>query len=215
MHPYWIVDYSNPCYAPAGNTCASPKCIAAYGAFAAAAATHFAGHAITFESVNEPNGMGGDNASVITALAAAAHPHFAAAGLEFIGPACLGIDWLYLAAAFGDGLLKVVDAVSVHPYRGTAPETVIADFALLQALMADYGSAGLRVVNGEWGYTSAPYPLCIYDNTAPVVAQGKYVPRMWLSALMAGVSLSIAYDWRNDGNDPISCEDNFGSVFAK
>ena len=41
--------------------------------------------------------------------------------------------------------------------------------------------------------------------------QGKYVPRMWLSSLLAGVNQSIHYDWKNDGWSVDDCESNFGA----
>ena len=65
--------------------------------------------------------MGGDNSSDITALVKAAYPHFAAAGLPFIGPATAGIDMTYLTQSFQDGILDSLSAVSVHAYRNTAP----------------------------------------------------------------------------------------------
>ena len=67
-----------------------------------------------FESVNEPNGMGWDNATTIAAMAGMAGPHFAAAGLQFIGPATADIDFLYLYSAFEAGFLKHVSGVSVY-----------------------------------------------------------------------------------------------------
>lgn len=104
---------SNTCYAPAGSSCATPDCIIAYGAFATAAAKHFAGHTIIFETVNEPNGMGGDNSTVITALAKAAGPAIKAAGFMFVGPTTAGMDWGYLNATFADGILTAYTGVSV------------------------------------------------------------------------------------------------------
>ena len=43
--------------------CNTPECIAAFGKFAAAAVEHFKGHNIIWECLNEPNGMGDDNAT--------------------------------------------------------------------------------------------------------------------------------------------------------
>ena len=55
VRPYWILDYSNSCYEPpsGGSGCNTAACIAGYGRFAAAVASHFKGHNIVFESVNE------------------------------------------------------------------------------------------------------------------------------------------------------------------
>jgi hypothetical protein len=215
LRPYWILDYSNSCYDP-GPGCHSDACVAAYGRFTAAVVTRYAGHGIIFESVNEPNGMGADNATQITRLCAAAGPHFLAANETFVGPTSAGIDWTYLNATFSAGILQYLSGVSVHPYRATAPETVISDLQLLRTYVDFYSAQWnvtrpLPILAGEWGYTSAG-PACVYGNKVPAPLQGKYVPRMWLSNLQAGVSLSIDYDWIDDGLDPEDCESNFGSV---
>lgn len=116
VQPYWILDYSNPCYGP-DKGCDTLPCIAAYGRLATAAAAHFKGNGIIWESTNEPNGMGSENATDIAALCAAAGGAFRAAGEFFVGPATAGIDFNYLNASFAAGLLSSVSGVSVHPYR--------------------------------------------------------------------------------------------------
>ena len=119
VQPYWILDYSNPCYGP-DKGCDTLPCIAAYGRLATAAAAHFKGNGIIWESTNEPNGMGSENATDIAALCAAAGGAFRAAGEFFVGPATAGIDFNYLNASFAAGLLSSVSGVSVHPYRRCA-----------------------------------------------------------------------------------------------
>ena len=216
VRPYWILDYdNNKCYPSPGSSCSTDACIAGYGAFAAAAAAHFAGQPIIFESVNEPNGMGQDSAGVITALCKAAGAHFLAAGTTFVGPTTAGVDFPYLNATFADGILASLTGVSVHPYRAGAPESATADLEQLAALIASYrpGLPALPVLSGEWGYTSATRP-CDYGNRVSRAVQGKYVPRMWLSALLGGAVVSIHYDWKNDGTNGSNCEDNFGSMEA-
>ena len=211
---YLILDYNNnPCYPSPGKSCETPACIAGYGALAKAAAAHFQGKPILWESVNEPNGMGQDNATVITALIAAASAPFLAAGASFCGPATAGIDLPYLNQTFAAGLLDHVSAVSVHPYRSAAPEDALGDFARLFSLIAGYRKS-LPVVPGEWGYTSAA-PPCRYGNKRDRVLQGKYVPRMWLVDILAGAEGPyVNYDWKDDGTNATDCESNFGSVEA-
>ena len=46
------------------DACNTAECVDGYGAFAAATVAHFKGNSIIFECLNEPNGMGNDNASV-------------------------------------------------------------------------------------------------------------------------------------------------------
>ena len=215
VRPYWILDYNNEaCYPSPGSSCSTSACIAGYGRFAAAAAAHFAGHGIIWESVNEANGMGQDNATTITALCQAAGPHFLALGETFVGPTTAGIDFPYLNATFQAGILSALSGVSVHPYRSGAPESASAELRELAALIASYrpGAADvLPILSGEWGYTSAVKP-CDYGNRVPRQLQGKYVPRMWMAALLGGATVGINYDWKDDGDNISACESNFGSV---
>lgn len=220
VRPYWILDYGSPLYPPANNTpsqsCSTAECIAAFGAFAAASSAHFHGHGIIWETVNEPNGMGHDNATDLTALALAAAPGFRAFNETFVGPTTAGMDFPYIETAFAAGILAAYTNVSVHPYRAGPPESVLADWATLAALIAKYTPAGttpLSMVDGEWGYTSAALP-CAYGNRVSQLGQAKYLVRMWLLNALAGVPVSIAYDWRDDGSDVANCEDNFGSVHS-
>eukprot|EP00038_Savillea_parva_P000751 m.98442 g.98442 ORF g.98442 m.98442 type:complete len:613 (-) comp10258_c0_seq1:3042-4880(-) len=195
--------------------CNTEACISAFGRFAAAAAAHFKGHGIIFECLNEPNGMGQDNSSVITALCLGAGAEFAKVGELFVGPATSGIDWTYLNNTMNDGILAAFGALSVHPYRGQAPETVIDDYTRLRALIASHGRTPaqqhLPVVSGEWGYTSATLP-CAYPNRVDNATQAAYLARMWLTNTLAGIPVSINYDWSDGSNGPADCESNFGSV---
>lgn len=219
VRPYWIMDYGNACYPAAPGqpsvSCSTPACITAFGNFAAAAVAHFKGHGIQWECLNEPNGMGGDNATDIAAVCLSAGAHILAAGESFVGPATSGIDFPYLGTAFKAGILAAFTGVSVHPYRSDAPETVLPDYVTLRALIAQYAAPGhtYPVLSGEWGYTSA-LPPCVYGNRVDEPTQGKYAVRMLLVNSLAGIQTSIVYDWRDDGNDTTNCEDNFGSVHS-
>ena len=66
-------------------SCNSPDCVAAYGAFAAAAVARFKGNNIVFECLNEPNGMGHDSAQDIALLCQSAGKAFTGAGELFVG----------------------------------------------------------------------------------------------------------------------------------
>ncbi len=219
IRPYWILDYGNPaCYPPTPGTppqsCDTPACIAGFGRLAAATVNHFKGHNIIFECLNEPNGMGGDNATDITALCLAAGASFTAADELFVGPTTAGVDLAYMQAAFEAGILDAFSAVSVHPYRSTPPDTVFADYASMRELIAASSpDKAYPIISGEWGYTSAELP-CQYGNRVDENTQAQFLARMWLSNLVAGVNISIAYDWRDDGKNATNCEFNFGSVRA-
>jgi hypothetical protein len=152
---YLILDYNDQaCYPSPGSSCATPACIAGYGNFAAATVAHFAGHGIIFESVNEANGMGDDNATTITALCKAAGPHFLAAGETFVGPTTAGIDIPYLNATFAAGILGALSGVSVHPYRSGPPESPAADLQQLAAIIESFSAPGKRypLLSGECEY---------------------------------------------------------------
>eukprot|EP00040_Diaphanoeca_grandis_P002326 m.21282 g.21282 ORF g.21282 m.21282 type:complete len:588 (-) comp13327_c0_seq1:213-1976(-) len=197
------------------NACNTVECIQAFGNFAKAAVAHFRGNNIIFECLNEPNGMGGDNATDITKVCLAAGTAFTNANELFVGPATSGFDWPYLNTSMKDGILNAFGAVSVHPYRAQAPETVLADYSRLRDLIQTYGTTpamkAMPVLSGEWGYTTAKLP-CIYNNRVDEFTQAAYLTRMWLINALAGIEVSINYDWVDDGNDATSCEANFGSV---
>eukprot|EP00937_MAST-01D_sp_MAST-1D-sp2_P007794 g7794.t1 len=203
---------------PGSAGCDTRECIGAFARFARAVALRYNGRGIVFECLNEPNGMGHDNATTIAALCSAAGAEFAAAGETFVGPATAGIPHDYLGAAIGAGLLGGVGALSVHPYRGTAPETVLGDWAALRALVRARGLTpeqrdATPLVSGEWGYTTALAPPCTYNDRADEFRQAAYLARTWLTNAVAGVGVSIDYDWRDGQPAPVTeCEGGFGAV---
>lgn len=221
VRPYWILDYGNNCYpAQPGQppqSCSTAECIQAFGRFAQAAVTHFKGNDIIWECLNEPNGMGGDNATDITSVCQSAGAAIQAAGEIFVGPTTAGMDWTYLNSTFQDGILSAFTNVSVHPYRAGPPDSVIDDWVRLRGMVTQYAPSGkqdMGLISGEWGYTSA-LPPCTYSNRVNETMQGWWLARMWLSNLYSGVPVSIAYDWRDDGVNASDCESNFGSVRAQ
>jgi len=206
----FILDYSNPLY----DNDLSPyteEGRQAFARWAAAAARHFAGKGILWEMYNEPN-IGfwrprpNPDDYIALALAVGKSIRRAAPGELYVGPATSGIDLGFLERCFKAGLLELWDAVTVHPYRGTPPETTIPDYAKLRALIARYAPKGKKIpiLSGEWGYT---------DLQVSIPTQAKYLPRQWLVNLSQGVPLSIWYDWHDDGPNPKEGEHHFGTVF--
>jgi hypothetical protein len=99
----------------------------------------------------------------------------------------------YLNGTLAAGILDSLSDVSVHPYRGTNPETAIPEWDTLRSWIKAYApTRPLPVRSGEWGYNTAN-ASCIYGNKAPLEWHGKYVPRMLLSNLIAGVNGTIMY----------------------
>jgi hypothetical protein len=227
MHAYYILDYSNPLYEnavtstnpvthkPEHDVIASPQQPESVGAFAkwaAAAAEHFRGRGVIWEIWNEPNisfWKPKPDAAQYTTLALATAKAVRAADPHacLVAPATSGFQWDFLETVLSSGILKYLDAVSVHPYRGKKPETAAADFARLRELIKAHAPAGenIPIISGEWGYSS---------NTKGVSqdTQAAYIARQQLSNLLNGVPLSIWYDWKNDGPNPNENEHNFGTV---
>jgi hypothetical protein len=104
VRPYWILTYSNTCY-QAWTGCHTDQCVSAYANFTAAAVQRYRNHSIIFETVNEPDGMGNDTATQITALTKAAWPAFAALNETLVGPCPADMHSGYLNGTFAAGIL--------------------------------------------------------------------------------------------------------------
>jgi autotransporter-associated beta strand protein len=205
-----ILDYGNSLYGTNANT---ETFLQGYTQFAAATAAHFQKDGIIWEIWNEPNTTlwpGGANVTQYMALVTNAVPAIRQADTNatIIAPATSGIDTNFLTGCFQQGLLNLVDAVSVHPYLMSPPEPVAADYLTLSNLILQYHPSGpLPIVSSEWGYTTAEPSYPISDQL-----QGDYLARMFLMNLSQGIPLSIWYDWIDDGTNSTDPEDNFGTV---
>lgn len=211
LRALFILDYSNQLYEKDVSV-ATDAGRQAYSKWAAAAAMHFQGHGILWEIWNEPNGVFwkpkqdvGQYAALAVAVSKAIHA--AAPGEAVIGPATSTIDLKFLEACFQAGVLEHWDAVSVHPYRPTAPETVVTEYEQLRGLIDRYAFDGknIPIISGEWGYSSGWKK---FDEAQ----QGRLLARQWLVNLANGIPVSIWYDWRDDGQDANEPEHHFGTV---
>jgi hypothetical protein len=208
----YILDYSNPLY-ESEQSVRTEEGRRAFARFAAAAAARYRGRGILWELWNEPNIDGfwkpTPNADDYMALAKVVLPAIRKADPRALcgAPATSGVDLGFLESCFRQGLLDLVDAVTVHPYRQDPPETVVADYDKLRALIKQYRPTrpGLPIISGEWGY-SATWEG--FDQRR----QGEYLAREFLTDLSLGIPLSIWYDWHDDGLDPKEPEHHFGTV---
>jgi len=208
----FILDYGNRHYDNGLAPC-SDEGRAVFARWAAAAVEHFKGRGVLWEMWNEPNlkqfWKPEPNVTNYIALARAVGKAIktVAPREHYCGPATSRIDLKFLEACFQGGLLEYWDSVTVHPYRQKDPETVLPEYAQLRALIDKYAPKGKRIpiLSGEWGYS------CAWKNFNDE-RQAKYLPRQFLVNLMAGVPLSIWYDWRDDGLDPKNPEHHFGVV---
>ena len=206
-----ILDYRNRFYDNDQSPC-SDEGRQAFAHWSAAAVQHFKGRGVLWEMYNEPNIHFWKPAPNVTNYIALAREvgqaiRQVAPREQYIGPATSLIDFKFLEPCFQAGLLDYWTAVSVHPYRQKAPETVLPEYARLRAMIDKYAPQGKRIpiISGEWGYSAAWKK---FDDEL----QGKYLPRELLVNLLSGVPVSIWYDWHDDGTDPQEPEHHFGIV---
>eukprot|EP00052_Salpingoeca_macrocollata_P028889 m.284829 g.284829 ORF g.284829 m.284829 type:complete len:378 (+) comp22914_c0_seq8:1803-2936(+) len=218
----FIFAYSNPLY-DHGLSPASPEAVEAFANFAVAGVQRYKGKGYIWECYNEPNGhfwTPRANATAYATMAVAMGKALEKAGMlkteMFVGPTTSAFPMEYIEAVFQGGVLSYFSAISVHPYRGTNPETVLPDYQNLTSLAKKYGARNPRILSSEWGYST-----CI-GSCAPGVAnkttergQAKYLSRMFLVNTFAGCLGSIFYDWHDDGSDPTMREQNFGVTHNK
>ncbi len=227
IHALLILDYANPQY-DHGAPPRTEGTRRAFADWAAAAARHFAGRPVIWEVYNEPNNkmfwkpQPDVNEYVALALAVGRAFRAAAPNEKLIGPAT-GMDFPFLEACFKGGLLDYWTAVSVHPYRESDPESAANDYCRLRKMIDRYrtrsGSDGINrttlasshdqipIISGEWGYSS------VWRGMSEE-KQGAMLAREMLTNLANNISISIWYDWRDDGIDPNEPEHHFGMVRA-
>jgi hypothetical protein len=223
MRGLWILGYGNPIYGVEDHPRTDEQ-RAEFARWAAAAVTHFKGHHILWEMWNEPDYTwphpSWTDDYIKLALATGKSIRQAEPDEIYVGPAEGSsakypptINPKFLEACFKGGTLKYWKAVTVHPYRNTAPETVTPEYKNLRALIAKYEPAGadIPLLAGEWGYCVMPTGGEYFYTTTDAL-QAAYFDREVLTNLKDVIPLSIWYDWRNDGDDPANNEANFGLV---
>jgi len=211
----YILDYSNRLY-ESDRSVRTERGRMAFAAFAEAAAARYSGKAILWEVWNESNikqfWRPQPNVDDYCKLVKATAPRLKKAdpsGLV-VAPATSTIPFRWLEGCFKRGLLKWIDALTVHPYRPQPPETVIKDYARLRELIKRYAPQGkqMPIISGEWGYS-----LINWDNSRLTEQQqAQYLVRMFLVNLYRGIPVSIWYDWKDDGINPNEREHHFGTM---
>ena len=211
----YIIDYGNTLYEP-DRSVRTAEGRLAFASFAEVAAERYAGHGVMWEIWNEPNVSPfwepKADASEYCRLVEIAAPYIGRADSTalIVAPAASTIPLLWIEQCFQHGLLKWIDAVSVHPYRKQPPETVLDDYRALKILVSRYASGDreIPIISSEWGYS-----LINWDNT-PLSAldQAQYLIRSYLLNLYQAVPVTIWYDWKDDGVDPGNREHHFGTV---
>ncbi len=223
IRPLFILDYNNALYddtksPPSTET--GPHTDAArqaFGRFAAAAVAKFKGQGVIWEIWNEPDNppfwYPKPNPDDYMALAKVAITAMRQADpvATIVAPALTGLEpkyqsaWNFLERCFALGLVDLVDAISVHPYRLGPPETAASDYQRLRTLIARYAAGqkvNLPIISSEWGYSL---------TWVSQVQQAEYFVRLFIINLANNVPVSIWYDWQ-DGPDPKQINDNFGMI---
>lgn len=206
-----ILDYGNPLY-DQGFPPASSGGQEAFARFAAAAARRYHGAGVVWDLWNEPNldhfWPPESNATQYgqLALEAIAAIRRVDPTALIVGPALCGYEWPYWHTLGKMGLFSKVDAVTVHAYGVTDPESLIGPHLHLRSLLTSYHPHWkVPILSGEWGFPTTKDGLS-------ETQQAQYLVRQWLFNLSHDIHLSIWYDWRDDGTDPHDPEQNFGTV---
>ena len=221
MRVITILNYNNPLYGRDPSQASWQK---GFSNFAAATASHFKGKGNIYELWNEPDGdnwPGGSNPRQYTAVARQAVPAMRAADPDctIIGPVtCSATNLDFCKTCFENGLLDLVDALSVHAYGWDGdpaiPEKNVSDYTNVRYWMKAFGHKTLPIVISEWGYTVSKAPHSTYKSSNPIQLQADFLARSLLVNISEGILVSIWYDWKNDGTDPTVDEHNFGTVTA-
>jgi len=215
IHILYILDYSNKLYESVRSVRAEEG-RKAFAAFAEKAASRYSGKNILWEIWNEPNlkhfwtpQPGVDDYCKLVETTAPRIREADESGLV-LAPATSGIPFDWLEECFQKGLLKWIDALTVHPYRPQQPETVIEDYDKLRKLINSYNKENrdIAIISGEWGYS-----LINWDKSnLSEEKQAQYLTRMFLINLYKNARLSIWYDWKDDGRDENEREHHFGTM---
>ena len=230
IRPYWILDYGNPLYNQ-GNAPTTAESISAFTNWTLASLTHFKNKGIIWELWNEPN-IGfwkpSPNATqygtLALAVGAAIRANSTVSNEVFVGPTTSGIDYNFMTTIFKMGVLKYFDGVSCHPYRCGCPESVTQNYLSLRSLIDEYNPNSTKyipIISSEWGWptcyntTTGGSMQCIGWNCDEIVTyerQSQWLIRQWIINNMNNITVSIFYDFKNDGNDLEQREQNFGTV---
>lgn len=213
MTPLYILDYSNRLYEEERSV-ETVEGRQAFARFAAAAVKTLSTRPILWEIWNEPNikqfwEEPNPASYVLLVEEAVKAMRSVDPKCTVLAPATSQIPFDFLEACFDRGLLRWIDAVTVHPYRTKPPESALEDYAQLRGMMDRYsGGENKPILSGEWGYSLHRYR----DLNVDEHMQAQFLARQFLTNFLAGVRLSIWYDWHDDGPDPEEREHNFGTV---
>ncbi len=224
IQPMVILGLGNRLYAK-GLTIQPCSTREAFERYAMTAVQRYQGRGIIWELVNEPNHEAfwepRPDVNEYMALARNLLPRLKALDPTgfFAAPSTAGAPPDFLEACFRQGLLALVDGVTIHPHQAFAgdaapanrmPEHFEMAYRRTRHLIDRYAPRGKHVpiLLGEWGYSTARGEL---DEQT----QADYLVRQMLLGAMVGTPVNVWYNWKGDilgGNRPLEKEENFGIV---
>ncbi len=189
IEPFPILCYGNELYDNGQGPFSDEGC-EAFGNYCFAAADRYTTSVTYWEIWNEPNleffwGRPPDAEDYAKLVkVAAARIRQANPRAVIAGGVTSGIDFAFLETCFQNGLLDAVDAITVHPYRFTMPESINGEIATLRSKIASYTDRSIPIWSGEWGYNT-------YLHKMSEKSQAKSLARMMVNNLSQAIGLSI------------------------
>jgi hypothetical protein len=208
----WIV--GNP--SQGGATPGNATEIKAFAAFAQAAAKRYQGPNLRFEIWNEPDfktAWRADPAgyqALLRETILALRRGDPSASITTGGLGQINLPFLnkVLEAAAG------TNAIGIHPYRLSAPETAAPDLAVLRSIVQRKLGSGVQLWNTEWGYSSYGFfPTATFGDGLDARArkrQAVLAVRQQLTLWTLGLPVNVWYDVIDDGTLATEREHNFG-----
>ena len=218
MGVLWILDYGHPDHG--GDAPRTPQDVAAFAHFAQAVAEHFKGRNVRYEIWNEPDNEHFWKPSpdpreyaILLREAAAAIRRADPTALISSG-GTIGFNLPFISSFVVAGSVRDLNAIAVHPYRKTGPETIAPEFVIVRDLITRALGPNVALWDTEWGYSSAE---ALPDNgrvdghgEAWRTRQAVLAVREALTTWTLGIPLAVWYDLRDDGTDQTNAEHNFG-----
>jgi polysaccharide biosynthesis protein PslG len=214
LRPLFILDFNNPLYGEGYlDAIDTPKEREGFKNFAVAAVQRYQPRVNPiWEIYNEPNRptfWSDPSAEEYMKLVKVVVPamRLAKPNLFIMGPglghapsadpdSLIKVDFGYLESTFALGILRYVDAVSIHPYPDGSPELALSVYDDVRYLMNMYAPGKkIPIVSSEWGYSTS----ASYSNTEAI--QANFLTRMYLINLSQGV-LSVGYKLEYGSPDP-------------
>ncbi len=213
--PFIILGFNNPIYGAesvfTGITTTTQR--NAFAMFAAEAVKRYRGRGIIWEIWNEPNigyfwkpVTSPENYAALVKTTASAIRRVAPAEIVVAGSMATDNKVPFFTLCAKAGMLKYIDAVTMHPYRKTAPEVNLGlAYKQIRDIIKQYNPANpnIPIISSEWGYSTVWTGM----NEAK---QASYLQRSFLLNKYYGIPVSIWYDYRDNGTNPTNPEHHFG-----